>query len=191
MNEYDALRNYLNKVTFFPKEDIDTFTDYFEKRIIKKKQFIIQPDFVAKYRIYVAAGAFRAYVIGEDGQEHTISLAIEDWWISDPNSYYFQTPATMFVQALEDSIILQLDFETEALLKEKFSKFEPFFRFTAERAFAFTQRRLIASLTLSAEDRYKEFIRTYPDIIQRVPQYVVASYLGMTTEYLSRIRKKS
>jgi CRP-like cAMP-binding protein len=191
MNEFDALRNYLNKVDSLSKEDIDTFSNYFEKRIIKKKQFVIQPDFIAKYRIYVAEGAFRAYVIDEDGQEHTISLAMEDWWISDPNSYYFQTPATMFVQALEDSVILQLDFETEAMLKEKSQKFEPFFRFTAERGFAFTQRRLIASLTLSAEDRYKEFIRTHPDFIQRIPQYVVASYLGMTTEYLSRIRKKS
>ena len=190
MNPFDTLRNYLNKVDSFSKEDVDSFLTYFDKRIIKKKQFVIQPDFVAKYRIYVAKGAFRAYVIDEDGQEHTISLAMEDWWISDPNSYYFQKPATMFVQALEDSIIFQLEYDTEKMLKEKFIQFESFFRFTAERGFAYTQRRLIASLTLSAEERYKEFIKTYPDFIQRIPQYIVASYLGMTTEYLSRIRNK-
>ena len=115
---------------------------------------------------------------------------MDGWWISDPNSFIYQQPATMFVEALEDSIILQLDFENEQLLKAHSHKFETFFRTVAERGLAFMQRRLIASLTLSAEERYEQFSTAYPNFLQRVPQFAIASYLGMTTQYLSRIRKK-
>ncbi|MGK0296082.1 MAG: CRP-like cAMP-binding protein, partial [Ulvibacter sp.] len=92
-------------------------------------------------------------------------------------------------EALEDSLILQLDFENEQILKSHSHKFETFFRTVAERGLAFMQRRLIASLTLAAEERYEQFAEKYPDFLQRVPQFAIASYLGMTTQYLSRIRK--
>jgi CRP-like cAMP-binding protein len=112
------------------------------------------------------------------------------WWISDPNSFIYQQPATMFVEALEDSLILQLGFENEQILKAHSHQFETFFRTVAERGLAFMQRRLIASLTLTAEERYEQFAKKHPQFLQRVPQYSIASYLGMTTQYLSRIRNK-
>lgn len=135
-------------------------------------------------------GAFRAYVVADEGQEHTITFAIDDWWITDYNSYIFQQPATMFVVALEDSIILQLDYEKEQELKLQNHKFETFFRIMAERGLAAQQRRIISNLTQTAEERYETFSNKYPQIVQRVPQYALASYLGMTTEFLSRIRNK-
>lgn len=190
MTEFEPLYTHLIETLSLTKKEADFFVGHFKKRKIKKKQYVIQPDFIAKYRIHVIKGAFRAYVIGNDGQEHTISLAMDGWWISDPNSYIYQKPATMFVEAIEDSIILQLDYESEQILKAHSHKFETFFRTAAERGFAFMQRRLIASLTLTAEERYEQFAKTYPDFLQRVPQYAIASYLGMTTEYLSRIRNK-
>jgi CRP-like cAMP-binding protein len=184
------LKNQLIEKYSFTEKEADFFVSHFTERKVKKRQFIIQPDFIAKYRIFVSQGTFKAYVIGNDGQENTISLAMDGWWISDPNSYIYQKPATMFVEALEDSIICQLDFENEQILKSHSHKFETFFRTVAEKGLAFMQRRLIASLTLTAEERYEQFAEKYPDFLQRVPQFAIASYLGMTTQYLSRIRNK-
>lgn len=171
-------------------EEIDKLLEAFIVKKIKKKQFIIQPDFTVKYRTYVVEGSFRSYVISEDGTDHTIQFAVDDWWISDINSYITQKPATMFAVALEDSIILQIEHDTEQRLKEEFHKIETFFRLGAERTAAFHQRRIIASLTRSAEERYNDFIETYPDLSQRLPQYALASYLGMTTQFLSQIRNR-
>lgn len=188
MEGYQSLINHIQKRIQLSEEEIHQFVSEFKIKKIRKKQFIIQPDFVANYRTYVVKGALRAYVVNDQGQENTISFAIEDWWISDYNSYIYQQPATMFVVALEDAVLLQLDFETETKLKNANPKFETFFRITAERTAAFFQRRIITNLTSSAEERYDNFIEKYPSIVQRVPQYALASYLGMTTEFLSKIR---
>ena len=120
----------------------------------------------------------------------SITFAVDDWCITDYNSYIFQQPATMFVVALEDSTILQLSFEREQELKQLNHKFETFFRIVAERGLAFQQRRITSNLTQTATERYEYFVSKYPQIVQRVPQYALASYLGMTTEFLSRIRNK-
>lgn len=181
---------YIEKFVKLTDEDNQLFSSCFNEVKIKKRQFIVQPNFTTKHRNYVLKGAFRAYVVTNEGQEHTITFAIEDWWITDYNSYIFQEPATMFVVALEDSIILQLDYSKEQELKQQNHKFETFFRIVAERGLAFQQRRIISNLTLTAEERYEYFVSKYPQICQRVPQYALASYLGMTTEFLSRIRNK-
>ena len=190
MTEIHSLQNELIEKHSFTEKEAAFFVSHFTERNVKKRQFIIQPDFIAKYRIFVVQGTFKAYVIGKDGQENTISLATDGWWISDPNSYIYQKPATMFVEALEDSTLLQLDFENEQILKAHSHQFETFFRTVAERGLAFMQRRLIASLTLTAEERYEQFVEKHPEFLQRVPQFTIASYLGMTTQYLSRLRKK-
>ncbi|MCD0470556.1 Crp/Fnr family transcriptional regulator [Flavobacterium sp. JAS] len=190
MEEYQLLIHHIQNRIQLSQEELHQFVAGFKITKIKKRQFIIQPDFVAKYRSYVVKGALRAYVVNSQGQEHTISFAIEDWWISDYNSYIYQQPATMFVMALEDTVLLQLDFQSETKLKNANPKFESFFRITAERTAAFFQRRIILNLTSTAEERYDSFIEKYPSIVQRVPQYALASYLGMTTEFLSKIRNK-
>ncbi|MFT4661754.1 MAG: CRP-like cAMP-binding protein [Patiriisocius sp.] len=184
-----SLQNELIQKYSFTEKEADYFVSHFTERKVKKRQFIIQPDFIAKYRIFVTQGTFKAYVIDKNGQEQVISLAMDGWWISDPNSFIYQQPATMFVEALEDSIILQLDFKNEQILKAYSHQFETFFRTVAERGLAFMQRRLIASLTLTAEERYQQFAETHPEYLKRIPQFTIASYLGMTTQYLSRIRK--
>ncbi|MCM0665262.1 Crp/Fnr family transcriptional regulator [Flavobacterium tyrosinilyticum] len=188
MTEYEFLIKHLQDRIDLSDEEANQFVSNFKIKKIKKRQFIVQPDFVAQHRNYVVEGALRAYVVNDEGQEHTIAFAIEDWWISDYNSYIYQQPATMFVMALEDAVLLQIDFETEAKLKGANPKFETFFRITAERTAAFFQRRIITNLTSSAEERYEKFINQFPLIANRVPQYALASYLGMTTEFLSKIK---
>lgn len=181
---------HINRKIALSDEEQKEFLSFFKTARVKKRQFVVQPNFVAKYRYYVLTGGFRGYVVREHGEESTIQFAIDDWWISDYNSYIYQQPATMFVLATEDSTVLQIDHESESKLKALHHKFETFFRITAERSTAFMQRRIITNLTKDAEHRYEEFEAKYPALLQRMPQYAVASYLGMTTEYLSKLRNK-
>jgi CRP-like cAMP-binding protein len=186
----NEITDYINKFVSLTDDEAEEFSNAFKEVKIKKRQFIVQPNFIAKHRNYVLKGAFRAYVVADEGHDHTITFAIDDWWITDYNSYIFQQPASMFVVAMEDSIILQLDFDKEQELKSSNHKFETFFRMVAERGLAFQQRRVVSNLTQTAEERYETFLNKYPQIVQRFPQYALASYLGMTTEFLSRIRNK-
>lgn len=179
----------LNRV-ILTDDELDEFCKSFELKAVKKRQFIVQPEFTPRHRYYVVQGSFRAYVIGDEGQEHTIQFAIDDWWISDYNSYIFQQPASMFVMALEDSIVLQISYAAEQGLKEKKHVYETFFRILAENTAAHMARRVIVNLTKTAEQRYELFLQRYPLIVSRVPQYALASFLGMTTEYLSKLRNK-
>lgn len=190
MDSIEAIVNHVQKFVELNEEERQEFAAAFKKIKLKKRQFIIQPNFIAKHRYYVLNGALRAYVVNDEGQEHTIQLAIEDWWISDYNSYMFQQPASMFVVAVDNSELAQISFEDEKRLKLSNHKFETFFRIIAERSVAFMQRRIIASLTQTAEERYDAFILRYPSLAERTPQYAIASYLGMTTEFLSKIRNK-
>lgn len=178
------------RVSHITQQELDEINNAFIIKKIKKKQFIIQPEFTARYRTLVLEGAFRSYVIDKNGVEHTIQFALEDWYISDINSYIYQKPATMFVVALENSTIAQIEFNKEQELKKSNHVFETFFRIGADRTAAYHQRRIISSLTQTAEERYDEFIQKYPDAVQRLPQYALASYLDMTTQFLSRIRNK-
>lgn len=188
IQHHQLLESFFSKFIELSEADRIKIRDSFKEVKVKKRQFIVQPNFVATHRNYVVQGAFRSYVVADEGQEHTIAFAIDDWWITDYNSYISQKPATMFVVALEDSTILQIDYEKEKGLKASHQKFETFFRIIAERGLAFYQRRLISNLTQTAEERYNEFESKYPLISQRVPQYALASFLGMTTEYLSKLR---
>jgi CRP-like cAMP-binding protein len=190
MTSREKIIAYINRSVQLTGQEADTFAASFKEVKIKKRQFIVQPNFIVSSRNYVVQGAFRAYVIDDNGQDITIAFAIEDWWITDYNSYILQKPATMFVAALEDSVILEIPYEKEQALKQANHKFETFFRIRAERTAAFMQQRIISNLTQSAEERYLAFMERYPAIAQRVPQYALASYLGMTTEFLSRIRNK-
>ena len=188
MEELDTIRQYVARYIQLTKQEQEYFVSLLRITKVKKKQFIVQPEFTCKYRTYVFTGAMRAYLVDNTGQDHTIAFAIDDWWITDYNSFIFQQPATLFVEALEDSTLIQIDYNTEQLLMETVSKFEKFFRIITQRSFAFLQQRMLSNLSKSAEERYEEFIHKYPRIVQKVPQYALASYLGMSTEYLSKLR---
>ena len=190
MTDFQALAEHIQKRISLTEAETNEILSCFKLVKVRRRQFIIQPGFIAHHKSYVLKGAFRAYVVDDTGQDHTIQISIEDWWISDYNSYLFQKPATMFVEALEESVILQIHYDDEARLKKENHAFETFFRIMAERSMAHMQRRIITSLTKNAEERYEEFEAQYPDILQRIPQHALASYLGMTTEYLSRLRNK-
>ena len=190
LNTYKNIVNNLKRYISLNEEDEKEFVAIVRTTNVKKRQFIVQPNFTCTHQAYVLKGAFRAYFVTNDGVEHTIQFAIEDWFISDFNSYINQKPASLFVEALEDSIVQQFSYDDVEALCTANPKFERFFRLVAQKAFAFSQRRVLSNLGKSAEERYTEFLTLYPLIAQRVPQYALASYLGMSPEFLSKIRKR-
>ncbi|HET6990304.1 MAG TPA: Crp/Fnr family transcriptional regulator [Bacteroidia bacterium] len=190
MDEFDPIKKHVARYIQLSEKEEAYFVSLLRITKVRKKQFIVQPEFTSKYRSYVVSGTMRAYLIDNNAQEHTLAFAIDDWWISDYNSYINQEPATMFVEALEDSVLIQIDYNAEQLLMETVPKFERFFRIITQRSFAFLQKRLLSNLSKTAEERYEEFVGKYPEIVNRVPQYALASYLGFSSEFLSKIRNK-
>lgn len=186
----NSIVSNIKKYVNLSSEEIEDFLSIVKTMEVRKRQFIVQPNFVCIHQSYVIKGSFRSYFIDKKGVDHTIQFAIEDWFISDFNSYISQTPATLFVEALEDSVIQQITYQDVEEICLKNPKFERFFRLAAQKSFAFAQKRILSKLEKTAEERYMEFKTLYPQIIQRVPQYALASYLGMTPEFLSKIRKQ-
>jgi len=188
MDAYEALIANIQRFITLTDDERRYLSSILRTTTVRKKQYIVQPEFVCRYRSYVFSGSLRSYFVDHNGQEHTISLVIEDWWISDFYSYLYQTPATLFVESLEESTLLQLEYHAEEQLLERYPKFEKYFRILASRSVATLQKRMLSNLSLTAEQRYDEFLTKYPAIAARVPQYALASFLGITTEFLSKIR---
>ena len=190
MKDFEPVVRYFGKYIHLTDEEKDFLRSLLRKVAIRKKQFIVQPGFTCKYRTYVLEGAFRSYLYDKNGNEHTVALAVEDWWISDFDSYIHQKPATLFVEALEKSVVIQMDYEDEVRLLETYPKFERFFRILYQKTIAALQCRTLNEHSMTAEERYHDFVERYPQVAFRVPQYALASYLGFSTEYLSKIRNK-
>jgi CRP-like cAMP-binding protein len=190
MSNFSPVIEYISRYVELNDEETVRFKSFLKITKVKKKQFIVQPGFVCKNKSYVVKGAFRGYLVDNDGKEHTLAFAIEDWWISDYSSLIYQEPATLFVEALEDSVLIQIDYEDIQTYLKEIPKLEKFERIITQRSLAFHQKRLLSNFTKTAEERYDEFMSKYSAISQRVPQYALASYLGFSTEYLSKIRNK-
>ncbi len=190
MDDFSAIIKYVTKYIELTEEEKDYFVSLLKIKKVKKKQFIVQPDFICSHRTYIVKGALRAYLIDAKGLEHTVAFGIDDWWIADFNSYFFRRPATLFVEALEDSVLVQIEYNAEQELMKNIPKFEKFYRIISQNGYAFLQRRILNNISMSAEERYEEFMKQYAAVAARVPQYALASYLGFSTEFLSKIRNK-
>ncbi len=187
---YDLLRAHILKRVELSDEDIGIATAFFIPKKIRHGQFLLHAGDRCKYLAFVGKGCLRQYYIDARGQEHVVQFAIEDWWISDMQSTLSGCPATYNIDALEDSELLLFERSRLDELCAKVPVFERFFRLLLEGAFVAKERRIAAAISLSAEQQYLGMIETYPKIVQRVPQHQIASYLGITPQSLSRIRKE-
>jgi CRP-like cAMP-binding protein len=165
---------------------ISSFLTY--KEVPKKTNLLIEGQH-CPFLYYVHSGALRAYCINKDGKEATVMFAISDWWVTDMYCFLNQKPAMMFIETIEDSCILQLSKTNLDMLFEKIPQFDRFFRILMQNAYTREQLRVIERLTLTAEERYDNFLIKYPHIVQHITQKQTASYLGITPEFLSAIRK--
>lgn len=159
-------------------------------RQFERRSLVSRPGQIAQTRNYVVKGAFRSYYVDPSGKEHTIQLSIEDWFISDFHSYITREPGTLFVESVEAGTLLQFPYDDIEALCARHVELSEYFRRTTERAFAFSRIRVQADISKTAEERYRAFYARYPDIVHRMPQYAVASYLGMSAEFLSKIRAR-
>ncbi|MBZ4189238.1 Crp/Fnr family transcriptional regulator [Niabella beijingensis] len=160
----------------------------FQQKRLKRRQFFVQEGDPCRYLGFVTKGVLRSYFTSEKGQEHIIQFAIEGWWLNDNESFLFNTPSQFNIEALEDTTLLQIDRPALEALYRDVPQLERFFRILYQRSFIMLQKRVIATISQTAEQRYLEFADRYPEIVHRVPQYQLAAYLGMTAEFLSKIR---
>jgi CRP-like cAMP-binding protein len=187
MNTDLILKNVSKHISINEKEKA-FFVSLLEATTLKARQVYLQAGEVCKYSAFVNDGALKSYTVDKDGKEHILSFAISDWWIADMYSYISRKPAVLTIEAIADSDILTLSYAHQQELYEKVPKFERFFRILIEKALVANQERLIDNLSSTAEDRYLHFIKKYPSIPSCVPQHNIASYLGITPEFLSKIR---
>jgi CRP-like cAMP-binding protein len=171
------------------REEEDHFISLIQYKRIQRKDHLLQEGQSCKTINYVHSGAMRAFHIDKKGKEATIMFAVADWWITDMNCFINAQPAMMYIQAIEDTEVFQLSKENFDLLFQQIPKFEKFFRILMQNAYVREQLRVLQNLSLDAEERYNNFITKYPQIVQRVTQKQIASYLGVTPEFLSVVRK--
>ncbi len=190
MEKYDSILANIERYVKLTEDEKQQFISILRTSRIKKRQFVIQPGYPCEYRHYILEGAFRVFYMDENGKEHTVSIGIEDWFFTDFYSYIYKEPATYFAEALEDSIILKMRYEEVEELCSKVHSFSQFFRLVTEKAFANSRKRIISNISKTSEERYWEYVEKYPQIVNRVPQYVIASYLGISPEFLSKIRSR-
>lgn len=155
-----------------------------------KGQYVVQQGDVCQYESFVLSGCLKTSHIDRNGNEHVVMFAIKNWWTADLGSFVSQQPADYNVQCLEPSVLFQFSYDKLGLLYQKIPKLERFFRIIIQNAYVAAQKRIVNSYSLSAKDRYIRFCDQYPDIEQRVPQYLIASYLGITKEFLSKVRNE-
>ena len=187
---FNRLRNHIEKRVHLTDEEFEIISRFFTLRKLRKKQFLLNEGDVCKHIGFVNSGCLRQYTIDNKGAEHIIQFAIQDWWVSDLHSYLSGKPATDNIDALENSEILLLEKSARDELLDACPKMEKFFRILIEANNVATHQRITDSLSTSAEERYLNFIKTYPKIFELVPQNQIASYLGITPQSLSRIRKE-
>jgi CRP/FNR family cyclic AMP-dependent transcriptional regulator len=174
----------------FTQSEIDYFNSILQYKTIPKKTLLLQDGEICNFEAYILKGCIRKYYINEHGHEVILQFAIEDWWVSDIASFHEKKPSKLFIETLEECELLLLTPETKEQLVTKVPKFERIFRLLVQRNLSSMQNRLIDTIAKTAQEKYLEFLKLYPTIPQRVAQHYIASYLGVTAEFLSKIRTK-
>ncbi|WNH09943.1 Crp/Fnr family transcriptional regulator [Thalassobellus suaedae] len=181
---------YISKYIVLTNEEITLLESKLTIRNYLKGQYILQQGDICKYGCFILSGCTRTFYVDKDGQEHILMFGIEDWWASDMGSFITQTPADFNVQCLENTEVVMFSHKVNEELYKEIPKLERFFRQITERAFVASQKRIVRGFSLAAKEQYLLFREQYPEIEQRIPQYMVASYLGITKEFLSKIKSQ-
>jgi len=183
------LQNIARFVDLTPQEQ-ELFLSKTEVRHYKPKSIILNAGEVCKHSYFVNSGLLRNFNINDNIVEHVLSFACEGWWIGDMYSLLSQKPGQLFIEVLEDAEVVLLSKENQEQLYYEIPKLERFFRILTENSLVANQERLMDNLSLSAEDRFEKFCKRYPALIQRVPQKQIASYIGVTPEFFSKMKSR-
>ena len=186
----ESFLKYIADIVQLTPAEEDIFLSKVHHRTYLKGQFVLQAGDVARHTHFVLKGCVKTYYLDSNGHEHIVNFGIENWWVGDLGSYISQTPAEYNVKCLENTELVQVPHDSLEFLYAEIPRLERFFRIIVERAYVSSRRRIIDGRTLSSIDKYLQFKQHYPEIEQRVPQYMIASYLGFTPEFLSKIRNQ-
>jgi len=187
---FDLIRRNIEKNITLSEAEFSHFTSLLQHKRLRKKQFLLEEGEVCRHECFVNSGCLRMYKLNDKGQEHILQFAVSDWWIGDQLSLTSGEPSGFFIDALEDSEVLLIEKEKLEQLYRDVPAFERFFRISFQNSYAALQRRILSGISQTAEEKYLDFITRYPNLEQKLPQHQVASYLGITPESLSRIRKQ-
>lgn len=174
----------------FSEAELALFNDLLLHKKVPKKTFLLQQGEVCRFEAYIIKGCIRSYYIDNNGFDVILTFAIEDWWVSDIASFHEQKPSRMFIETLEDCELLLLSPESKEELLQKVPAFERVFRLMVQKHLTSYQERVFGNIAQPAQERYLTFLQKYPSLPQRVPQHLIASYLGISPEFLSKIRSK-
>jgi CRP-like cAMP-binding protein len=185
----EPIIKYFSKLLPLDSDEIEAVKAAFIERKIKRRQFILQEGDVCKLNTFVVEGCFRMYFVDEKGKEHNIQFAVENWWIGDIGSFHSEEPSKLYIEAIENSVILQITKQDQLDLFVNYPKFNQIFRVFTENALVACQRRVLQNISSTAEERYLDFVKRYPYFFNRISNVQIASFLGVTPEFLSTIRK--
>lgn len=184
------LIDYFNRFLPLDADEQLVVRDVFAERKVKRRQFILHEGDVSTVNTFVVEGCFRMYTVDEKGKEHNLQFAVENWWIGDIGSFHSEEPSRLYIEALENSTILQIKKEDQLRLFVEHPKFNHIFRVFTENALISTQRRILQNISSTAEERYLDFMERYPQLFNRISNVQIASFIGVTPEFLSKIRKE-
>lgn len=187
---FDQINSYVARYVQLTEEEIVFFNSMLELKTVPKKTMLLKEGEVCSFEAYVNKGCIRNYYIDENGAEVILQFAIEDWWTSDIASFHYRTPSIIFIETLEACELLTISLENKEAILTKIPKLERMFRLMLQKNLASLQYRFIKSITSSAQEKYIDFLERYPTIPQRVAQHYIASYLGISPEFLSKVRAK-
>ena len=186
----EALIHYF--MEFFPLNNAEKaeVIRLFSQRAIRRKGYLLQEGDVCHHYYFIISGCFKMFAIDPSGKEHNLLFAAENDWISDLHSFYSEEPSRLYIEALEPSVVLQIQHEDLLYLFTNYHKFDRNFRIITERKYINFQNRILQNISSTAEERYLNFIKQYSGLLNRIPNTQIASYLGITPEFLSKVRKK-
>ncbi|MDY8134476.1 Crp/Fnr family transcriptional regulator [Aquimarina sp. 2201CG5-10] len=189
----DQLKNHILTFVAIPENELDIFLNAFEIQTISNKEYLVTEGSHCKHKYFILQGCFRCFFVNRKGVEKVVNFGIENWWITDFDSFINQTVSHLNIQATEDSVVLKISKSVLDTFLEKSLPLNQYFRIILEKVRVADQKRIQFMYDLSGEELYDVFCDYNPDFVQRIPQYMLASYLGFTPEFLSKIRgqKKS
>ncbi|MDM1097465.1 Crp/Fnr family transcriptional regulator [Myroides odoratimimus] len=188
---FEVFIAHLRQTITLDEHTVHKVLDSVEIVKLKRKEFLLTPGQPSKYMRFIVEGSARCYYLDENSQEHTLQIGIENWWINDLYSFLTQKDSQMYIQAIEPAVILQISQSNLEQLYQEVPEMSTFFRIKIQSAYVALQERMLENLSTEVYARYQKFIKDYRDIEQRVPQYIIASYLGVTPEFLSYLKKKN
>ena len=185
------LRNQIEEHSLLSDEEFDYILSHFETKKLKKHQFLIQENETVEKNYFVINGCLKAYHIDSTGKEHILQFALQNWWITDFQAFFNQTKSTLFIDCIEESELLSLSFENAEKLCSEMHKMEHFFRKKSNSGYVALQQRILSMLNNNPKEQYDKLLLQNPILFQKVPKKLIASYLGVSRETLSRFNKTS